>query len=433
MTVLTDPGAPQDEAPERFPWDTLSFALMLAAAMYPPLIPLAVAERIIRYSPTIVGGVLDLAGRVRGEPIALADTPTTRFLLPALDQLAAAPEEPVSPGALPATGATVPLPQSELLPDLLTTLRSALHLLVIGHTRGGKTCLLHEMATGWACQGAAVTVCDPDAAPGLWPGCRVVGAGDNFPAIAQALQITRKTVERRRQQRAQGQRQFAPAYLVIDEYQDIARQFEGAGALIESILRRGGKLNLHLVLGVQDKQVKTLGFEGQSSLRQNFSYVVEVRRLPNGARQATLAANDTGQTLTLPVPTLPDLERLIRPVPTELAYPTADADLASLLTGSGTSSRAQTDTESGENHPEPVPMEPAEPVVLPDTDTAEPAGTSGSGGSDDDTLIRQLLARGTSANKIAEALGGNRQATLARIRAIKDETNAIENERNETE
>jgi hypothetical protein len=60
-------------------------------------------------------------------------------------------------------------------------------------------------------------------------------------------------------------------------------------------------------------------------------------------------------------------------------------------------------------------------VVLPDTDAAEPAGTSGSGGSDDDTLIRQLLARGTSANKIAEALGGNRQATLARIRAIKDE------------
>jgi hypothetical protein len=222
--------------------------------------------------------------------------------------------------------------------------------------------------------------------------------------------------------------------LLIDEYQDVARQVEGTRELIETILRRGGKLNMHLILGVQDKQVKTLGFEGQSSLRQNFSYVVEVRRLFNGTRQAMLAANDTGQTMTLPVPRLPDLETLVRPAAPEPAQATTDdAHLAALLTGSGTGSHAPTDTESGENHPEPATTEPAEPVVLPDTDAAEPAGTSGSGGSDDDTLIRQLLARGTSANKIAEALGGNRKITLARIRAIKDETNAIENERNETE
>jgi hypothetical protein len=137
--------------------------------------------------------------------------------------------------------------------------------------------------------------------------------------------------------------------------------------VIETILRRSGKLNMHLVPGVPDKQVKTLGFEGQSSLRQNFSYVVDIQRLFNGTRQATLAANGTGQTMMLPY------------------------------------------------HPKPVHMEPPAALVLPDTDEPEPAGSSG---SDDDTLIRQLVACGTSTNKIADVLGGNRQATLARIRAI---------------
>jgi hypothetical protein len=64
---------------------------------------------------------------------------------------------------------------------------------------------------------------------------------------------------------------------VLAEYGDIVQQCEQAKGVVEMVLRRGGKLNIHLVLDLQDRLVKTLGMEGKSALRSNFSYVVEVR------------------------------------------------------------------------------------------------------------------------------------------------------------
>ncbi|NNJ13299.1 hypothetical protein EKD04_023525 [Chloroflexales bacterium ZM16-3] len=39
--------------------------------------------------------------------------------------------------------------------DLVETLAGTPHRLIIGHTRGGKTTLIHHMATAWAAQGSA--------------------------------------------------------------------------------------------------------------------------------------------------------------------------------------------------------------------------------------------------------------------------------------
>ena len=120
-------------------------------------------------------------------------------------------------------------------------------------------------------------VLDPDAAPGVWPGCQVVGGGDDWEGIERALRGVREIVARRRQRRAQGEtRQFAPLYIVMDEYADVVRNAPAARELVETILRRGRKLGVHLIVGVQDRLVKTLGFEGQSDLRRNFTYVVDV-------------------------------------------------------------------------------------------------------------------------------------------------------------
>ena len=44
---------------------------------------------------------------------------------------------------------------------LLQTLEQEPHRLIIGRSRGGKTTLIHEMATHWADEGAKVVVCDP--------------------------------------------------------------------------------------------------------------------------------------------------------------------------------------------------------------------------------------------------------------------------------
>ena len=194
--------------------------------------------------------------------------------------------------------------------DVLSVLDASLHALLIGYSGGGKTTLMHELAQQWT-QRATVLVCDPDAAPGLWSGCDVAGAGDDFEGIGVALARVAALVKQRRQQRAAGVRVFAPLYVCIDEYQDVARNVEGARATVEDVLRRGRKLGVHLVVGVQDKAVKTLGFEGQGDLRKNFTWVAELRKRADGGREARLQANGEGGWVAMPVPELPDLDTLI--------------------------------------------------------------------------------------------------------------------------
>jgi hypothetical protein len=199
----------------------------------------------------------------------------------------------------------------------LDRLVRALHLLFIGHTGGGKTTLVHWLATRRAELGTRVIVCDPDAAPGLWPGCEVYGYGNDFTAINTALGMVAQEVERRRKLRGSGQqRQFPPLHLVIDEYQDTATDCPLAKELVEDVLRRGRKLGVRLVIGVQDKLVKTMGFEGKGDLRKNFSYVVELRKDRSDQRWATLTATGDDEGVTYAVPHLPDPEKLIEQVST---------------------------------------------------------------------------------------------------------------------
>jgi hypothetical protein len=119
---------------------------------------------------------------------------------------------------------------------------------------------------------------------------------------------------------------------------------DGGLELFEDVARRGGKLNIRMTVGVQDKQVKTLGLEGKSSLLNNLQ-VADVLKGRDGQRVAILRDGATGQRTTVPIPTLPDPERLIvarpsavvapavapavAPVPT--IAPRSDALLASLL------------------------------------------------------------------------------------------------------
>lgn len=164
---------------------------------------------------------------------------------------------------------------------------SALHLIVIGQTGAGKTTVLQVFAADLVANGLPVVVCDPDAAAGDWPGTQVFGAGDDFKGIAQAFKAMQRMAQERRQARALGQREFPPFWLVLDEYADIKDECTLAGDVVENALRRWRKLNMHIVIGVQDTQVKTMGFERRSSLL-NHARIVTLRLSGEGRRYAQI-------------------------------------------------------------------------------------------------------------------------------------------------
>lgn len=205
--------------------------------------------------------------------------------------------------------------------SLVERLKSGMHLLFIGHTGGGKTTLMHCIAVMWAMEGRKVIVWDPDAAPGLWSGCDVYGGGDEWEEMSANLLVLHNMLRVRRQLRKKGIRTFEPLYIVWDEVQDIIKHVNGARDFFEDIARRGRKLNMHIILGVQDKLVKTLKLEGQSDLRKNFD-VVEVF-LDGKVRKAHYTEHDGDRTEEYTVPQLQNLDDLIVTLSDEDEIPAA--------------------------------------------------------------------------------------------------------------
>jgi hypothetical protein len=313
----------------------------------------------------------------------------------------------------------LPAPDQEQAKELFPVMLDALHLLVIGHTQGGKTTLMHALALRHANASRRVLVCDPDAAPGLWQGCRVVGHGDNFEAIGAALSLVRADLTKRRRARAGGQRDFSPLHLVIDEAQDVVSQVDGSLQLIEDIARRGAKLGVHLTLGVQDKQVRTLGLEGKGDLRRNFM-TVDVVKVQDGRRVA-LVENYEGQKERYTIPTLPDLRSMITSEQPIRADSSDDQMVLSSLLSSGTSSAGGSACTSSAG---------GSAGGTPDTDAVYETSAQRISSADQplpdtndrDEMIRRMVNIGMTGNQIYKALGGTRADVLEKVRKHKEAT-----------
>lgn len=162
-----------------------------------------------------------------------------------------------------------PPADSRWLQWMSRVLKGAIHLIVMGQSDAGKTTVLQVFVESLVAEGIPVVVCDPDAAAGDWPGTEIHGGGDDFEGINDTLAAVQAEARARRQQRAEGQRTFDPLWVVLDEYADIKSECALANGVVENLLRRARKLNIHLVIGVQDTQVKTMGFERKSELLNN--------------------------------------------------------------------------------------------------------------------------------------------------------------------
>jgi energy-coupling factor transporter ATP-binding protein EcfA2 len=344
-----------NEIEERPAIDLLDFCFLTAGAACPPLLLLAVGQWVLRRNHRAVAWIEQRATRMIEERLGLP-----------------APTPP--PLALPAP------PQSpEANDDLLSMLTDCPHLLVVGHTGGGKTTLLHGLARHLS-RDATVIVCDPDAIDGDYPGYRVVGAGDDYEAIGRALVSVRDEVAQRREQRKQGQRTFAPLWVLCDEVHDIIREIDGAWDILEDLIRRGRKLNVHCAIGTQDAQVKSLGLEGKSKLLDNLVRVdVRVR---DGRRVAVIGGSDY---------VVPDLPNPDDTVQKSVVQTSPDSFLAALLATSPAQSEAVDRNQS-------------RPVQTSPADQSETARDQSSRPIPDHQQIRRKFNEVGSKNKVYEWL-----------------------------
>jgi hypothetical protein len=307
-------------------------------------------------------------------------------------------------------------PQQPHRDPLFATLDEQPHRLIIGHSGGGKTTLLHSMAVDWAARGQRVVVLDPDAAPGQWPGCRSFGHGDDYAGIGQALALVSQEIAKRRTARAEGQRRFTPVHIVIDESQDVIAEVPAALNVIETLARRGRKIGMHATLGVQDKQVKTLGLEGKSDLLRNFQVVDMMKQ---GDQRVAVVHGSEGKT-TMPVPTLRDPDDFI----TRRAAP--DDLLRDLLAQSVTSASGRQDTDDTSIS---IGTNPRDTDT--DTDTSISASGRGDTGVTVNIHARAEVARATAAGRQRTRRGQGvdvkRRAARNKARLAAERTKELEN------
>jgi hypothetical protein len=149
------------------------------------------------------------------------------------------------------------------------------HLLVVGHTGGGKSILTRAFVKHLLASGAKVVALDPDAAPRHYPAhVQLINDDEQWgAAIAAVAAIFNERNEAYRE----GTERFSTFWLVADECQELLA-VDGVLQTIERIIRRGRKLNMRVLLAVQDSQVKTLGLERKSALLANLSRVEVSKR-----------------------------------------------------------------------------------------------------------------------------------------------------------
>lgn len=268
-----------------------------------------------------------------------------------------------------------------------------------GPKRSGKTVLAHYFAIRRARRGDRVIVFDPDARPGMWPGCEVYGGGDNWPEVIRLMTEVSGEITARRESRTRGNRVFNGMTVVFSEGAALMRYGKPASRpLFEEMARRGEKIGISFFLDVQDTQAGTLDLEGATHLLHNADLVISVRKDASGDRWATVD-QDTCQ-----IPELPDPEAL------------ADEWAALRIPVPG----------EGEARP---PQKPQDTGIERDTSTTAaeaPSGPQDAPETATKAAERQALAltrwaagKPLSQNDIAALLGGNRNDQIARLKALR--------------
>jgi hypothetical protein len=214
----------------------------------------------------------------------------------------------------------VPESQAIALP-VVADIRKALskpHMLILGETGSGKSTLVKFLVASASCPSI---VLDPHAAPDDWQGMKVIGAGRKYQDIGDEVSRLVALMDVRYDERSNGQKQFIPLLVIIDEFPAIASTLGKAFTeQIMLLVRESRKVAIKLVILSQGAEVKTLGIDGQGSIRECFAIVAigkfataRAKSLNDDAIKSMLAASKYPAMLDDLPCALPEIDRLTLP------------------------------------------------------------------------------------------------------------------------
>jgi hypothetical protein len=143
------------------------------------------------------------------------------------------------------------------------------HLMILGETGSGKSTICKYLVSQ---VNAPCLIIDPHAAPTDWRGFTVIGSGRNYGDIATEFERLANLMQIRYEARDKGISQFDPLIVIIDEFPAIASSLgKGATDTVKLLAREARKVSIRMCLLSQGAEVKTLGLEGEGSIRECFA------------------------------------------------------------------------------------------------------------------------------------------------------------------
>jgi len=166
----------------------------------------------------------------------------------------------------------VQAPVEQTAPVKFADIESSLkkpHLMILGETGSGKSTICKYLVSQ---VNAPCLIIDPHASPVDWRGFVVTGSGRNYGDIATEFERLAKLMQLRYEARDKGISQFEPLIVIIDEFPAIASSLgKGATDTVKLLAREARKVSIRMCLLSQGAEVKTLGLEGEGSIRECFA------------------------------------------------------------------------------------------------------------------------------------------------------------------
>ena len=178
--------------------------------------------------------------------------------------------------------------QQESTPELLPLLDRSERVLIKGASDAGKTTLIQHTAIRATDE---CIIVDPHYKPGVWPRCKIIGAGRNFTEIAKFLQWLEIELDRRYKMRMAGNENWTRYTIIIDEYMSVAVECENARRVLSAMIRESRKVGFKLFVCSHSELLKPLGLDGQGDVRDG---LLIVRLYYSQLRQERRATIDDG-------------------------------------------------------------------------------------------------------------------------------------------